>query len=1857
MSEEKTMILPRNWKFIHNDPSSWLKCRSDPSVNLKYYYKFVKEDLKKKRIAYLFKREEVIERCEYRFNSIICFNGKTNHRIRAFKVDYEIKEALYATFLYEGEIANYLVLVGDDCIGFHHIHHEVFNVIKVPFRVAKVFATGYGLLIERAKLLEELGVTDPSLSTCQIFSLSYPYSEVLPVLFKHKNDGNVSCAFANENISLLFASPEGIFLGFNARQNSHVVFNLRRATTAEREDGIKGLGTSASYNLSGMTKSGSSRGCFNKNPSPKVPNPVESPTSAVRRSLRNRAKMMANLDAMKNFEQNSPIPGGTASRATASKGFSGSIMKYSMYKTYGSLRYNPMIISPGDLKFNEVDTDLILVEAWAEHRSNIVSSTPVLNFSPLNNKIVPIIDDQTPIRFLNSPAKSVSFTNKTIIYEYDELPRKVPVYPVYMSFDDPTDIEFDTTNIENDLQCRIKSFNWDMFPRLQNDHFLMAIDLLIKKLRKEILATFMPHKINSKEKMKKMGVGLSTTEYVKLRKGWMKYYTRMMNQRFKKGHHKLVTFYSLLLYRREIWKIWRNHVHANVAVYLDRRTATRFFITRDKIGQKFIAFLVGNEKQLKLIKWDENKRMTVGATMVINAGDAVNIVGSEMMAVLAPGKENIMLYTGVKELGELITTCIDTHNHEILNFCESDEKSIIVRIQKRKRLIVKNIYFDLNFAVNDFIEKIYQEVFLTLPLDVAVKFYTNWLCITQKLPMFGSNIMKCGGEWLCDPLYRQQYEMALTINHFFESMQLKVHGLEFSDILIGISHIRKNRIESKKAKVPENVEYSSDDDEIMTTEVTVKSLDGKFDYLGSNAYKIFLLLHYGYESHKILAQHAFSPMLLEALYVFSKITCLDSYSNYYTSVNESFNQYSFTFDPLIIVPKLDDIDFPTNNVFTFDNFMKELTEGEQLPLVPKSLHWPAKIFFCAAMILNRITNTTQLKQLLGTSWQKRLHLADGREKDVINIFSTSKSSSNKILSCMRLLNLSVGDFMILGPRLSTVFNNNAQNWELLIEKRMAQKKLKNFPPVGEQRKWANYRWPGDIRMDNVHAMLDASRVLLIPVEKEDFDDEKQATDRCDLFLMMTFPRTVSKFFGKAVMGYRSSKASKVNFDSVPKIELGGKVPPNHAYNFPHNEFLQTQQEWTEFYSGVAHVLSLTDFDDDKITFNWLKQWHDETSTSRSVSSGCFFAYGLSGQFLDVNMFDIHNVMTESKRSMDLIAMLLGCAISFRTSCHLEMYRTVVTYLPLFIEPTSVELKFEPLVQVAAILSLGFLFQESSNAGLTNKLMNEMARETFFDNDPSTERYSYVLSAGIAIGLMNLGKGLAMRNAEIIIRNSGYNFEDRLLNFLNGASRILCTDFGRRNQKQCKVQRIGISAVGVAQSTMTSTCTGIDYTTIHGIGLTTENMGMNSPFHEMNRITANSATGVLAKESCQTKELPFVNIHLTSPAACIAIILMYLRTKDDFIISRLEIPNSIPLIEKIRPDVIMLRTIAILFVNFDDMPDDYDRLDDLVPEVIWKYIILIKEKKFDPRKHNVDPTTVVQTFFSIQAGIALALGIRYASSFHHRLCDILLKYGRELDPEFKETSTFLEYLEENSQQGFSAIFGVAMSLMMAGSGHLPTLRYLRKLKDYDFKFPSQEVDNYVFPVHAFANMGLGFLFMGNGRYGFSRTNEAVAMLIISLFPIFPHNISDNRCYFQPLRTLWCLSTEFRHLCPVDEEKHSFIKMQATAITKLGEELHFPLPGILPPLTDITTITLKSRTVNTITIDLTDPKQKAKLLRIFRDYHGRMPVTCIPDPVQKSFNQIPKFDDAYMDYLDNLEYEEDESFDPPSNLTDFFDSCNI
>lgn len=48
-----------------------------------------------------------------------------------------------------------------------------------------------------------------------------------------------------------------------------------------------------------------------------------------------------------------------------------------------------------------------------------------------------------------------------------------------------------------------------------------------------------------------------------------------------------------------------------------------------------------------------------------------------------------------------------------------------------------------------------------------------------------------------------------------------------------------------------------------------------------------------------------------------------------------------------------------------------------------------------------------------------------------------------------------------------------------------------------------------------------------------------------------------------------------------------------------------------------------------------------------------------------------------------------------------------------------------------------------------------------------------------------------------------------------------------------------------------------------------------------------------------RELKNTNIHVTSPAACVALTLMYLKTEDKWITSQIIIPNRIIAIESIR----------------------------------------------------------------------------------------------------------------------------------------------------------------------------------------------------------------------------------------------------------------------------------------------------------------------------------------------------------------------
>lgn len=86
-----------------------------------------------------------------------------------------------------------------------------------------------------------------------------------------------------------------------------------------------------------------------------------------------------------------------------------------------------------------------------------------------------------------------------------------------------------------------------------------------------------------------------------------------------------------------------------------------------------------------------------------------------------------------------------------------------------------------------------------------------------------------------------------------------------------------------------------------------------------------------------------------------------------------------------------------------------------------------------------------------------------------------------------------------------------------------------------------------------------------------------------------------------------------------------------------------------------------------------------------------------------------------------------------------MYKMMVTHLPFMMGPTLLELHIDTMIQTAALVALGLLFAQSSHMGILSQLINEIGRPACPDCEPPTDRYSYSLAAGFAIGLIALGQ--------------------------------------------------------------------------------------------------------------------------------------------------------------------------------------------------------------------------------------------------------------------------------------------------------------------------------------------------------------------------------------------------------------------------------------------------------------------------------------------------------------------------------------
>ncbi|VDD91006.1 unnamed protein product [Enterobius vermicularis] len=1000
------------------------------------------------------------------------------------------------------------------------------------------------------------------------------------------------------------------------------------------------------------------------------------------------------------------------------------------------------------------------------------------------------------------------------------------------------------------------------------------------------------------------------------------------------------------------------------------------------------------------------------------------------------------------------------------------------------------------FLVNECLYRVAS----VLPNDKSMKFFTSWyLSDYNRLVLnYGGNRTVMEASLLLQFVFLQCGITIENFPYFKEADWLRRHCAE------GSSEKKKQRTIAERSLAWEkmkDLDSASINKEHVHYMVTV-SEDG---FLYPYSLLVFGSLHLCYESAKLDSHlRCITSMFAASLHAFASIHKLETYKIFYVNDYPEllWNTYepcegagSTNVSPSALVLNR----FSSDKVPSFHNTFISLCNGNLCPSFGNSSFYLLPTLL-VAIGFGRIRSAADLQKFAGKNWEKKFEVRGNDSESICEILdSTVLSASRKCELCARKLNITKDTLLDLPPSIALVL------CELLYSGVTRSLTYFNSPPsihfscsipsFEELEKIVRLRWKNDLRCNNIWQMLDSQHPTFLPSLNEapgDALSDTEYRERQEHLLFAVSLRTLAQCFGRGLADFRYMIPSLSRTLDVPQLCLQGRShPANMQIELPpQSESTKMMNEWGAFYNAVSAGLALGSSQAVWLDCEWLSM-----SASRqpsAVCAGLLYAFGLNGHIASMNLYTIHELLSGDDR-LTSVGILLGYA----------MYKMMVTHLPFLMGPTLLELHIDPMVQTAALVSLGLLFAGSSHLGILGQLVNEIARPAVPDQEPLTDRYSYTLAAGFAIGLISLGRGEELC--------SNHPFEERIPSLAN---RLLVLIKG------------GLRSLCYFPTTLREP---VSYP-----------------------LTVTSAPQL----SNHFRETENVNPHLTANAATIAFGLMYLKTGNKFAANCLQLPATLWEIEEIRPDVLLLWTLSRSLILWEDIYPSRQWVESLVPD----NILLHKKSIFDSKRtgkldselrYVVDPESIAQAYLSIISGACFAIALRFASTSNAVAFETISFYLSLVLPEDSRENSAKELCSTAGRYICALSLNTivySLGILMAGSGNLQVIRICHYLRNRVLVRDAHR-DAMAYSTQVATHMTLGLLILGRARYGLSTSDLSVAALVIAFFPVCPHGINDNRMYLQPLRYLWTIAAEERLLAPVCADSQIFLEAEVLFTYKI------------------------------------------------------------------------------------------------------------
>ncbi|XP_016575540.1 anaphase-promoting complex subunit 1 isoform X1 [Capsicum annuum] len=278
------------------------------------------------------------------------------------------------------------------------------------------------------------------------------------------------------------------------------------------------------------------------------------------------------------------------------------------------------------------------------------------------------------------------------------------------------------------------------------------------------------------------------------------------------------------------------------------------------------------------------------------------------------------------------------------------------------------------------------------------------------------------------------------------------------------------------------------------------------------------------------------------------------------------------------------------------------------------------------------------------------------------------------------------------------------------------------------------RYGRDLRLNEVRRLLCSARPVVIqtPVNPTASDQDLQQAQ-----LWQLAQRTTALPFGRGAFTLSTTCTLLTEALTVPKLILAGRLPSqqNATVNLdPNVRNIQELKSWPEFHNAVAAGLRLAP-PQGKMSRTWILYNKPEEPTV--VHAGLLLALGLRGHLRVLTITDIYQYYSQEHESTT-VGLMLGLAASYRGTMQPAISKSLYVHIPSRHPSSFPELELPTLLQSAALLSVGILYEGSAHPQTMQILLGEIGRRSGGDN--VLEREGYAVAAGFSLGLVSLGRG-------------------------------------------------------------------------------------------------------------------------------------------------------------------------------------------------------------------------------------------------------------------------------------------------------------------------------------------------------------------------------------------------------------------------------------------------------------------------------------------------------------------------------------